>query len=100
MKKLYLVLSVLLAFSVYTVDAAQTLLWTENFEGNRLSKGWKFRDLRTFSSVYGVTDGSIRAGIRYGMLCLTNKVHSLSIEYEETEPLQNPTIQWCKLKED
>ena len=43
MKKLCFIFSLLLAFSLYPISA-DILIWTDDFDGNRLSDGWRFRD--------------------------------------------------------
>lgn len=55
-EKICLILSLLLTFPLYHIGA-DILVWTDDFDGNRLSNGWRFRDHRTFPSVFALRSG-------------------------------------------
>ena len=66
-----LIFSFLILLSAHTVHA-EKLVWTEDFLNVKMRPGWKFRDIRTFSSVWGVKGDVLAACVQYGAFYITS----------------------------
>lgn len=58
MKRIMIFVSAILMISL--ISAVSAGVWTDNFDGNKLSEGWEFRDHNAEKTTYEVKDGFFR----------------------------------------